>query len=366
VALDAVLGTGKKHNAISSSGLTFTTTSPAAAGSVIVLCAAGFGTAPTAAFTPATTGVTWTRVTGYPVTSGSIKIDAWVGVVAAGLSTGATVTVTPASGTWDMMAGAIAFSGRDTTTPVSASNTASGTGTGWNPGAISANAGDDVAAFAFEDGSATATSSPTSPAVEDFDFNDATQTEAMTGIHLLNVSGTVTPAGTWSTSVTSIRGGVALKAAAGGTTFTLTLSASAGSSASMTRQAGKVLKATSAPAAVLVRTVGKVVAASSAGSAVVVRAPQKVLAAVAGSTATVATIKAKVLTLSAVAGSAAVVSMVRARVLTLVASTAASVALGRAVSKTVLAVEVTSATVNAVPPTPPATSTGQLPTLGAG
>jgi hypothetical protein len=144
------------------------------------------------------------------------------------------------------------------------------------------------------------------------------------------------------------------------------LAAASPGSAVLVRQPGKVLAAAAGSSASLVRTVGKVLAASAGSAATVIRQPWKVLAASAGATATLGTIKAKVLALSAVAGSVAVVSTVRTRVLTLAASTVASVVLARQVSKTVLAVEVTSATMTAIPPAGPTAGKGQLPTLGAG
>jgi hypothetical protein len=211
VTLDAALGTGKAH---STSSLTITTTSAVAAGSVIVVGFAGFLATPANTMSISGGSLTWSTAAG-PYTSGSLKMHLFYAFAASGLAS-STVLTCSVTGTNDLMAAAIAFAGVDTSGTVTATNGSGATNTAWSSGNLLANSGDGMVGFCFEDGSGTATSSPTAPGVEFADFNDATQTEAFTGVYKLSVAGTDVIAGTWSTSVSHIRGAAALKPTAGG------------------------------------------------------------------------------------------------------------------------------------------------------
>jgi hypothetical protein len=158
-----------------------------------------------------------------------------------------------------------------------------------------------------------------------------------------------------------------VKPAGGGTTFTQTLSATAGSTATVTRQVNAVRSAASAPSAVIVRQVNVIRAATSSATASVVKQANLIRAATAGSTATIASTKVFLLTLSASSAAVATISNVRSRFLTLACSAAATAVMARAVRKTLTASTAGSAQVTALGPgsgssgTPP-----QRPTLGVG
>jgi hypothetical protein len=360
VTLDAALGTGKAH---STSACSIVTTNAVAAGSVIALGFAGFLATPANTMSITTTGgLTWSTAAG-PYTSGSLKLHIFYAFAPSGLASGTTLTGS-VTGTNDLMMAAVAFAGVDTSGTITATNGSGATNTAWSSGNVTANSGDGMVGFCFEDGSGTATSSPTAPGVEFADFNDATQTEAMTGAYKLSVAGTDVIAGTWSTSVAHIRGAAALKAAAGGgTTFTQTVSTTAGCTATVIRQPQLVRAASAATTATIVRQAKLVRATTAAASASVVRQARLIRSATATAcTATVSSLKVLLLTVSASCASSATVSRVAAHVLTLTATAAATASLAKGVRLTRLATVGDAAVVTNDHSTPP--STTFVPSIG--
>lgn len=219
VALDAALGTGNSASGLSCN---LVTTSAVAAGATIILIAGKFsGSGSTVSASGG--GLTWTQ--DQTNTSGSLRVSIFRALAAAGLASGTTLTVTAASGANDFVIGAGSFTGIDTVSPVRTSGGASASSTAWSTGSIAASSGDFLIGGTFEDGSATATSTPTGPAVELLDRLIAGQSEALTAAYKLSVAGSDSIAGTWSTSVGHVVSGVAYKAAAGGGTVVKHLAA---------------------------------------------------------------------------------------------------------------------------------------------
>jgi hypothetical protein len=215
ITLDANLGTGKGH---ATSSWSLVTTNAVATGGCIILGVACFASGSVTGFTVSGGGLTWNTGSSF-IASGSLKIRVFYAFAPSGLASGTTLSISDTGGgANDNMAAAISLLGVNTTGTISSSAGSGATGAGWSTGNILANNGDAMVGFAFEDGSGTATSTPTSPAVEFADFNDATQTEAFTAAYKLTVAGTDVIAGTWSASVTHIRAGVSLTPAAGGGT----------------------------------------------------------------------------------------------------------------------------------------------------
>lgn len=213
------------------------------------------------------------------------------------------------------------------------------------------------------------------------------------------------------------------KAAAGGSTTPVTVSASCASTATVTRQANlirattaaatatvvrqaqRILSATSAASAAVVKQAQRIVSASAActatvaslkvrvvqvsascastatrivqaqrtvsaaaaDSAVIVRRPQRTLAASCASTATNTALKVILLTVSATAACTATVSRIAAHVLTLTATAAATAVLARNVRRTLTTSAGDNASVTAQGPGGGGTAPpGQRPTLGVG
>lgn len=209
VTLDTALGTGKAHTTLT---VSVVTTAAVASGAMIDFTVAGFIGANTYSVT-ATGGLTW--ATSHHLVSGSLHIYKFRAFAPSGLASSTTLTATATGSNADHMAMAVSFLGVDNASPVSAFNASTASTAAWSSGNVAGSSGDMLTGAAFEDGSGTATSSPTAPGVEYADFNDATQTEAMTGVYKLSVAGTDVIAGTWSGAVSHVAIGVAYKAAAG-------------------------------------------------------------------------------------------------------------------------------------------------------
>lgn len=210
ITLDALLGTGKGHNVAG----TLSTTNPVAAGAQLIVVVGRFDSAG-GTMSLAGGGLTW--ATDHNLSSGSLRDYVFRAPVPAGLAASTVLTLTSsAPATTDMLFGALSLLGIDSANPVSGFNGAAAATAAWSSGSITANNGDAIVGGAFEDGSATDTSTPTSPGVEAWDFNDATQTEAETGVYKLSVAGTDSVDGTWATAVSHLAIGVAYKAAAAG------------------------------------------------------------------------------------------------------------------------------------------------------
>jgi hypothetical protein len=211
VTLDALLGNGKAHDLVAPGTVDVVTTNTVAAGGMIALIAARFDAGAGTMSVSGTGGLTW--ATAHNVTSGSLRIYVFYAFAPVGLASGTTLTVSNTNSA-DLMATAISLLGVDTVSPVSGFNGSGSTGTAWTTGSITAGNGDAIVGASFEDGNATDTSTATGPAVEFSDFNDATQSEAMTAAYKLSVAGTDSVAGAWAASVSHVDIGVAFKAAA--------------------------------------------------------------------------------------------------------------------------------------------------------
>lgn len=209
VALDASLGQG---NASAASSSNFSTTSAVASGAHIICIVGWFHNG---ASTVAVSGgsLTWTE--DVVLRSGSVHISIQRAYAASGLASSTTITATFTGATPDSILGACSYTGIDTTGTVVASGSGSGTGTGWSSGSVASTSGNALIGGAFEDGATTA-STPTSPGVEEFEKQVAGQTETLTMVDKVSVSGSDSIAGTWGTSTTWIAAAVCYKAAAGG------------------------------------------------------------------------------------------------------------------------------------------------------
>lgn len=208
--LDAALGTQIGHgaNAVLSTG------SAVSAGAKIIVIAGRFNSSATVTLSCSGGSLTW--VADHNVTSGNLRIYIFRADAPSGLASGTNITVQASDvGGSDIQIGAGSFLGLDSGGPT-AFNGGGATGTSWAPGTVGGNSGDFYIGGAFEDGSATATSTPTSPAVELYDFNNATQTEASTAAYKLSGNASDTVQGTWSTSVTHIRIAASYAVTAGG------------------------------------------------------------------------------------------------------------------------------------------------------
>jgi hypothetical protein len=208
VALDQALGTG--HNT-GASTCSMTTTAAVAAGAHVIVVLGWFKNDATASTFTTTGGLTWTKDA--ELKSGSIHIAIWRASAPSGLASSTTLGVTIGAAS-DSLMGAGSFTGIDTSGTVITSGTNNGTGTGWGSGTIASTSGNAVIGGSFCDG-LTGSSSPTSPGVELFDFNNAGQNETETSVYKLSVSGSDSVDGTWSSSVSWIAGAVCYKAAAG-------------------------------------------------------------------------------------------------------------------------------------------------------
>lgn len=210
VSLDALLGTAKGHNVAA----VITTTNAVAAGGRVVVVAGRFDSG-AGTLSIAGGGLTW--ATDHNLSSGSLRIYVFSAPAPAGLAASSTLTVSSSSpGTTDIQCGALSLLGVDTSVWVAGFNGAAASTAGWSSGSVSAGSGDTLVGGAFEDGSGTLTSTPTGPALEAWDFNDATQTEACTGVYTTGLAGSAAAAGTWSGAISHIAIGVAYKAAAAG------------------------------------------------------------------------------------------------------------------------------------------------------
>jgi hypothetical protein len=150
--------------------------------------------------------------------------------------------------------------------------------------------------------------------------------------------------------------------------YTLTLTATAGSTATIIRQANAIRAATSTAVPSITRQVNAIRAAASPGVAAVVKQPRRILAVSSTGVASIATTKVTLLTLSVSSAAVATLTTVGSYFRTLVATSVAALVLRRAVNKTVSVSSASSASVNTVtiPAGGGSGTPNQLPTKGAG
>lgn len=209
VTVDASLGQG---NATGAATFNFNTAATVAAGAHIILVCGAFRSG-AQTFTVSGGSLTWTE--DKTVVNGSVRFSVFRAPAPSGLASGTTLTVSLGSGSNDMIAGAVSYAGIDTSGTVVTSASSTGSGTAWSSTSAAAASGNALIGGAFEDGTVTS-STPTSPAVEEFEKQVAGQSETLTLIDKLSVAGTDSLAGTWGASVTWAAAAVAYKPTAGG------------------------------------------------------------------------------------------------------------------------------------------------------
>jgi hypothetical protein len=223
VTLDRSIGTGNAQGAAS---VTLTTSGAAASGALLVIGVGAFVTgSPTITVTGAG-GLTWaTATTG---SSGSLRGLLFYAFAPSGLAGSTALTVSAGAGTHDWLISGGSWLGVDISgtlaNALTGFNSAAAATAAWATGTIAAGAGNLMVSSTFEDGSGTATSTTTSPALELNDFNNAAQTEALTMGYKLNSSASDSIAGLWSSALSHLCVGASFKAAAGATaTASLTM-----------------------------------------------------------------------------------------------------------------------------------------------
>lgn len=196
IALDQILGTGN------SSGVgttTLTTTAAVAVGGKLIVVVGRFN------FTNSTLSVAGGGLSWFEdvtIVQGNVRTSLFRADAPAGLASATALTIThTGGGSADCVAGACSYSGMATGGPSAVNTTGGGTTAAWATGSVGAANGNGMVGGAFIDGSA-ASSTPTSPAVERIDANIAGQSEVLTLIDKLSVSGTDTLGGTWSNTGT--------------------------------------------------------------------------------------------------------------------------------------------------------------------
>jgi hypothetical protein len=214
VTLDRSLGTS---NASGAASVNLVTSGAAAAGTLIVLDVGAFVTGSPTVTVTGTGGLTWATATSG--SSGSLRKYLFYAFAPAGLASGTTLTVSAGSGTHDWLIDGGSWLGVDISGTLAnalvAFNSVAASTAAWSTGTIAAGAGNLLVAGVFEDGSGTATSTTTAPALELNDFNNATQTEAQTMGYKLSASASDSIAGAWSSALGHVCVGAAFKAAAG-------------------------------------------------------------------------------------------------------------------------------------------------------
>lgn len=207
----ATLGTGNSSGAGTT---TMSTTAVVASGAVIVLLAGRFNSTNS---TMAASGGSLTWSTAHNVTSGSIRVYLFYAFAPSGLASSTTLTITHSGGgSADCIIGAYSLLGVDTSGTVVAFNGAGASTAGWSSGSVSGNSGNALVGGAFVDNGSVSSSTPTAPAVERIDKNVAGQSETLTLVDKLSISGSDSVAGTWNAAGSHVAIGAAFKDAAGG------------------------------------------------------------------------------------------------------------------------------------------------------
>lgn len=214
----ANIGTAAKGSAEANNNLiAFNTTAAVASGAMIAILAFRFRSGGGGTITGSGGSLTWTTV--HSITSGNIGIWLICAFAPSGLASGTTLTVTSTSNNNDWTVGADSYLGVDTSGTVSAAVIATGgasAGTAaWSTGSIGGASGNALIGGAGGDGTLR-TSTPTSPANERIDFNNATTAGSITLVDKLSISGSDSLAGTWSGTLDHVAVGAAFAAAAGG------------------------------------------------------------------------------------------------------------------------------------------------------
>jgi hypothetical protein len=215
VTLDQPLGTGNNSNA---STCSLVTSAAVASGAMIALIIGWFkNDAGTSSITTAA-GLTWTKDA--ELRASSLHIAIWHAFAPSGLASSSTITAT-ISANADSIMGAGSFLGVDTVGTVIASQTNNGSTAGWSSGTVASTSGNMLFGGSFIDSGSVSSSTPTSPGVELFDKNVAGQSETLTAVYKLSVSGNDVIDGTWNAAAAWIAAGVCYKAAAGAATASL-------------------------------------------------------------------------------------------------------------------------------------------------
>jgi hypothetical protein len=409
VALDANLGATDGSFA-GSLTVTLTTTAAAAAATRIVVLISYFH--PNSNVTGVTIGGSAATLDKH-AGAGSDKFDIWSLHSAGGLASSSAIVATVANTTLGggVLIGAVSFTGVASSSALDTTSSAAGSGSSWSSGSATNAIADSV--FVGGAGDEDTTAGTSSTAVSGTELHDryrasdqqgfATGYKVVSTIASDSISGTFSnSASTANTGALAIYKGTGTASAAfvdpldpqiqwtddfgpgedfgpnpflddaqpvttAAQVYTLTLTATAGSTATIIRQANAIRAATSTAVPSITRQVNAIRAAASPGVAVVVKRAQRILAVSSAGVASIATTKVTLLTLSVSSAAVATLTTVGSYFRTLAATSVAAVVLRRAVNKTVSVSSASSASVNTV--TIPAGGGGtpnQMPTKGAG
>lgn len=215
VTLDTGLGTG---NNTASTTCSMSTTAAVASGGMICLVVGWFINSASTSSVTTTGGLTWTKDAELRATSLHIAIHH--AFAPSGLASGTTLTVTFTAG-GDSIMGAGSFLGIDTTGTVIASQTNNASTAGWSSGTVASTSGNALIGGSFIDSGSVSSSTPTSPGVELIDKNVAGQSETLTEVYKLSVSGNDVIDGTWNAAAAWIAAAVCYKASAGASATSL-------------------------------------------------------------------------------------------------------------------------------------------------
>lgn len=218
IAVD-VTSLGNNGTEAAASTIAFTTGSNVASGGRIVL-GVGWWDSSTTLSSVAGGSLTWTIHAQGKAGASNMHLAIVSAPAPSGLASGTTITATmsDANAFIRQIAG-ISFTGIDTGTPVDVAGTAAFTtpaAAGWATGSLSVAAGSVVVGLGYTEDT-NRTSTATAPSTEFVDRVIASAPSSFTGGYRIESgAGSVTVAGTWSSTSTSSALGVAFAAAAGG------------------------------------------------------------------------------------------------------------------------------------------------------
>lgn len=162
-------------------------------------------------------GLTWTKDVELRATSLHIAIHR--ALAPSGLASGTTLTATMSAGTPDSIMAAGSFTGIDTVSTLGTTQSTNASTAAWNSGASNiGSAGQFMIGGSFIDNATTTASTPTSPGVELADVNIGAQSETLTIVYKLSLSGADKISGTWDAAAAWIGAGATYNAASAAAT----------------------------------------------------------------------------------------------------------------------------------------------------
>lgn len=209
---DATLGTG---NSSGGSGVptNLSTAGVVAATARIIIIAGQFSSVGATMSVGTTGGLTW--ATDIAAVSGNLRVSIFSAAAPSGLANGTTLGIAH-SNTHDAIIFAYSLLGVDTTTWAIGSNSTGAATAAWSSGNVTPGGGNyALVGGAFVDSGSVSSSTPAAGS-ERVDLNVPGQSETLTLVDQLTVSGTNTISGTWNAAATHLAAAVAYAELAGG------------------------------------------------------------------------------------------------------------------------------------------------------